>query len=148
MNSGVLRMWISERLLTPGPRAKSQGGPRTFDRKTIFKAALMAELRKHGVGLSACEKWANKFMKAASMVRFDRDDEALRMPLYYVIKPDSSTVFSISLTDTSQSLYDFVTKHGPTILIVDILGLIKSTDAILNAYGPADVSEGDGGDLT
>ncbi|MHC4180150.1 MAG: hypothetical protein ACYSWU_21815 [Planctomycetota bacterium] len=136
VNSGVLRMWVSEGWLTPGARAKSiRGGPRTFDRKTIFKAVFMAEMRKCGVSLSTCGKWADDLVKAALAKRRDT-------PVYYVIKPDSDTVFPIfSTLDSPSSLDEIAFDYGPTFLIIHILGLIKSTSAILDDYGPVDQSE-------
>jgi hypothetical protein len=129
-------MWISEGWLTPGARAKSiRGGPRTFDRKTIFKAVFMAEMRKCGVSLSTCGKWANDLVKAVWTKKRGS-------PVYYVIKPDSDTVLPISYSVNSpSSLGEIASQYGPTFLIIDILGLMKSTSAILDDYGPVDQSE-------
>ncbi len=62
VNSGVLRMWVSEGRLTAGGRASRRGGPRTFSRPTVYKAVVMAELRKCGVTLDQAEKVAGKIL--------------------------------------------------------------------------------------
>ena len=148
VNSGVLRMWVSEGWLTPGARAKSiRGGPRTFHRETVMKAVLMAELRKHGVSLPACDEWANYFAKhfwaaaPPAKIEFKTFIEFKTIPVCYVIKPNSGTVFPISGNDALQSLTNALDRYGPTFLIVDIIGLLRSAMEILDAGGPDDESE-------
>ena len=139
VNSGLLRMWISEGRLTPGPRAKSgRGGPRTFDTLTIFKVALMAELRKHGVSLLTCQKWADHFIEAIASANHKNDDDVLGLPLTYLIKAGSGTVTPISVNDRSESLHNIIRKYGPTLLIVDIPGILVSVlDVLLPSGGDA-----------
>ncbi len=147
VNSGVLRMWVSEGWLTAGPRAKSiRGGPRTYHHKTVMKAVLMAELRKHGVSLPVCDEWANYFLKSISEVKTPADVNVLTVPVCYVIKPNTGTVFPVSATDSLESLNKLLARYGPTVLIVDIVGLLRSAMALLQAYDPADdLEESDAG---
>ena len=134
VNSGVLRMWVSEGRLTPGPRAKSiRGGPRTFNKITVFKAALMAELRKHGLRLPACQDWAEHFIE--NLKTFGgggKDEDALRVPFFYVIKPDSGTVVPITGSDWEAPLNEIMFKYGPSVLVIDILGFLKFVSAALD----------------
>ena len=71
VNSGVLRMWVSEGRLTAGGRASSRGGPRTFSLPTVTKAVVMAELRKCGVSLGEAEKVADDHLEIFKKVSED-----------------------------------------------------------------------------
>ena len=149
LKPGLLRMWISDGRLTPGPRAKSiRGGPRTFDKKTVFKAALMAELRKHGVSVRACQDWAEHFLDPFITITSGTDEDAdqdrtsdalsplqrqaLRAPFYYVIKPDSGMVVPVTAGDWEAPMNEVLWKYGPTVLVIDILGFLKSVSAALD----------------
>ena len=134
LKPGLLRMWISDGRLTPGPRAKSiQGGPRMFNKITVFKAGLMAELRKHGVSLPACQDWAEHFIENLKIFGGGGTaEDALRVPFFYVIKPDSGTVVPITASDWEKPLNEIMFKYGPSVLIIDILGFLKFVSAALD----------------
>ena len=150
VNPGLLRMWISEGRVKPGPRSKNiRGGPRTFDKITVIKAALMAELRKHGVTLPACQEWAEKFIQNLSTMTDGTVEDALnKVPLLYVIKPDSGTVFPITASQWEEPLNNIMFEYGPSVLIIDILAFVTSTSEALDASGLADDLEETDADAT
>ena len=129
VNSGVLRMWISEGLLAAGPRAKNiRGGPRTFDLPTVLKAALMAELRKHGLSLAASEEGADlvsKDFEAAGTGELKLEDYA-KFPVFFVIRPDSDAVFQIPATEMDRPMHDVMSEYGPTVAIIDAVSFLMS----------------------
>ena len=126
VNSGVLRMWVSEGLLTAGPRAKNiRGGPRTFNSMTVLKAGIMAELRKHGVGLGFAEQGALEFCNVSRALERGEDVEAGDAPLYYVIKPAEGTLTVIPARSADQSFGSVMDQIGPTALIVSVFPLVK-----------------------
>ena len=117
--------------MTPGPRAKSiRGGPRTFAGRTVLKAALMAELRKHGVSLSSCQECANYFEEAITAT--ERDGNATFVPFYYLIEPDSGTAFPLPANARNEPLHKIIKEHGPTLLILDIFEFMDSVSAALD----------------
>ena len=157
---GLLRMWISDGRLTPGPRAKSiRGGPRTFDKKTVFKVALMAQLRKHGVSLADCQDWAENFLDHFTTITSGMDEdadqdptsdalsplqrEALRLPFYYVIKPDSGTVVPVTAPDWDAPMNEVLWKYGPSVLVIDIFGFLKLVSVALDSGSADDLEEAD-----
>ena len=127
VNSGVLRMWISERRLTPGPRAKSRGGPRTFDRETIFKAAFMAELRKCGLGLETAQRGAEYFLETVRTLKGPSDKGWWEtVPMYFAIKPGTDSVISIPADRAGKNLHGLMKEFGPTLLVVDVFSIVES----------------------
>ena len=144
VNSGVLRMWISEGLLAAGPRAKNiRGGPRTFDLPTVLKAALMAELRMHGLSLSASEEGADLVSQVFEVAETGNlellEEEAAKIPVYFVIKPDSGAVFQIPVTEMDRSLHDLMTEYGPTVAIIDVISFsISLGGALVSGLTPRD----------
>jgi hypothetical protein len=143
VNSGLLRMWISEGRLTPGPRAKSiRGGPRTFDSRAVLKAALMAELRKHGVSLTACQLCADYFEAAVASMDTATKGDSPGVPFYYVIRPESGEAFPLPANARNRPLHEIIGEHGPTVLILDIFEFMDSVGVALNDLGPADETEG------
>ena len=156
VNSGVLRMWVSQGWLKAGGRAKSiRGGPRTFARLTVFKAALMAKLRKHGASMATSQDYAEFFVKnlmaAKKLTATAKDQTAeeratvlediAKTPFYFVIKPDSGTVFSIPVIERDKPLYKIIDMHGPIILVIDIIEFMRSVMAVLDAGESVDVPE-------
>ena len=132
VNSGVLRMWVSEGRLTRGPRAKSRGGPRTFDSSTVIKAALMAELRKCGLSLLTAQYGAEYFLKTAR-TRRERSDKGWRqtLPMYFAIKPGADYVIPIHVHRADKSLDWLMKEFGPTLLVVDVLNIVQSVQKAL-----------------
>ena len=132
VNSGVLRMWVSEGRLTRGPRAKSRGGPRTFDSSTVIKAALMAELRKCGLSLLTAQHGAEYFLKTAR-TRWEQSDKVWQqtLPIYFAIKPGADYVIPIHGHRADKSLDWLMQAFGPTLLVVDVLNIVQSVQKAL-----------------
>ena len=134
VNSGVLRMWISEGRLKAGARAKNiRGGPRTFNWPTVLKAALMGELRNHGLSLPASDEGAVLVSRVFELAETGKVEleVAAKMPVYFVIKPDSGAFFQIPVTEMDQSLHDLMTQYGPIVAIIDVISFSTSLVAEL-----------------
>ena len=133
VNSGVLRMWVSEGRVTAGPRAKSiRGGPRTFDGKTILKAALMAEFRKGGLSLLTAQQEAENFLETVRTLK-GRSDKGWRqsLPMYFGIKPGTDSVIQIPANRAGKSLDGLMAEFGPTLLVVDVVTIVESVEKAL-----------------
>ena len=138
VNSGVLRMWISEGRLTAGPRAKSiRGGPRTFEVKTILKAALMAELRKCGLSLPTAQQEAENFLETVRTLKGRSDKGWQSVPLYFGINPGTDSVIRIPANRAGESFDGLMAEFGPTLLVVDVASIVESVKKALGEEAAA-----------
>ncbi len=136
VNSGVLRMWVSEGRLKAGGRAKGRGGPRTFSRPTVTKAVMMAELRKCGASLDQAEKMANKFlamMKKIHSFHMASDDKGLDaaiidLPLYFAIKPRTGVVTPITRDNGAKFFRDVMEPFGASVSFINVFEVMAAVD--------------------
>jgi hypothetical protein len=86
----------------------------------------MAELRKHGVSLSAAQECADYFEEAITAT------ERTFVPFYYLIEPDSGTAFPLPAKTRNEPLHKIIKEHGPTLLILDIFEFLDSVSTALD----------------
>ena len=95
-------------------------------------AALMAELRKCGLSLLTAQHGAEYFLKTAR-TRRERSDKGWRqtLPMYFAIKPGADYVIPIHVHRADKSLDWLMKESGPTLLVVDVLSIVKSVEKAL-----------------
>ena len=138
VNSGVLRMWVSEGRLKAGGRARSRGGPRTFSAPTVTKAVLMAELRKCGVVLGRAEKLAEQFLR--SMKKIQRlhsvsdekglDAALLDIPFYFAIKPATGEATAITGRNGIDLFRNVLAPFAPSVTIIYAFEIMQAIEVL------------------
>jgi hypothetical protein len=132
VNSGVLRSWVSDRLVVTGDRARERGGPRTFSLEEAVKVAVMAELRKCGVPLDQAQKWGSE-IAAEQHLQFEipgdfvgnREEWPRTQPAIYAIAPSTGDVIPIMPGEAEENNFaEIIDRFGVSVIFIDIPKLI------------------------